>query len=43
MECLSLIGIAVGREKFSADANEIMQALLSSGLNFDVGTFQAIS
>jgi len=35
MECLSLIGIAVGREKFAADANEIMQALLSSGLSFD--------
>lgn len=35
MECLSLIGIAVGREKFAADANEIMQTLLASGLNFD--------
>lgn len=35
MECLSLIGIAVGREKFGADANDIMQTLLRSGLNFD--------
>jgi hypothetical protein len=35
MECLSLIGVAVGREKFSADANEIMQTLLRSGLTFE--------
>jgi aspartate oxidase len=35
MECLSLIGVAVGKEKFAADANEIMHTLLSSGLSFD--------
>ncbi|CAD5235672.1 unnamed protein product [Bursaphelenchus xylophilus] len=35
MECLSLIGIAVGREKFRGDAAEIMNTLLQSGLKFD--------
>ncbi|CAD5228158.1 unnamed protein product [Bursaphelenchus okinawaensis] len=35
MECLSLIGIAVGRENFRADAAEIMNTLLQSGLTFD--------
>ena len=35
MECLSLIGVAVGRDKFRADANEIMQTLLAAGISFD--------
>lgn len=35
MECLSLIGVAVGRETFRADANEIMQTLLAAGITFD--------
>jgi len=30
IECVSLIGLAVGGEKFSADANEVMELLLSS-------------
>lgn len=35
IECVSLIGLAVGREVFAADAKEIMQILLSAGANFD--------
>ncbi|KAI6241894.1 Importin-5 [Aphelenchoides fujianensis] len=35
MECLSLIGVAVGRERFRDDANEIMQTLLRAGIKFD--------
>ncbi|KAI6211224.1 Importin-5 [Aphelenchoides besseyi] len=35
MECLSLIGVAVGRERFRDDANEIMQTLLQAGIKFD--------
>ena len=30
IECVSLIGLAVGGEKFSPDANEVMQLLLAS-------------
>jgi len=30
IECVSLIGLAVGGEKFSADANDVMELLLSS-------------
>ncbi|XP_033637766.1 importin-5-like isoform X2 [Asterias rubens] len=30
IECISLIGLAVGREKFSMDANDVMQLLLKS-------------
>jgi hypothetical protein len=35
IECVSLIGLAVGKEVFAADANEIMQILLASGANFE--------
>uniref|UniRef100_A0A914UJU1 TOG domain-containing protein n=1 Tax=Plectus sambesii TaxID=2011161 RepID=A0A914UJU1_9BILA len=34
IECISLIGLAVGKEKFLADANEIMQMLLASQAQF---------
>ena len=27
MECISLIGVAVGKEKFAADAKEVMDCL----------------
>ncbi|XP_076436016.1 importin-5-like isoform X1 [Babylonia areolata] len=30
IECISLIGLAVGREKFSQDCNEVMQLLLKT-------------
>lgn len=30
IECISLIGLAVGSEKFSVDANEVMEMLLKS-------------
>ena len=30
IECISLIGLAVGTEKFSADANEVMEMLLKT-------------
>ena len=30
IECISLIGLAVGTEKFSADANEVMDMLLKT-------------
>ncbi len=30
IECISLIGLAVGGEKFSGDANEVMEMLLKS-------------
>uniref|UniRef100_A0A0N5AHD8 Importin N-terminal domain-containing protein n=1 Tax=Syphacia muris TaxID=451379 RepID=A0A0N5AHD8_9BILA len=30
IECISLIGLAVGKERFSEDANEIMQMLLAN-------------
>ena len=33
IECVSLIGLAVGGEKFSPDAGEIMELLLSSQVN----------
>lgn len=35
IECISLIGLAVGYETFQADANEIMRLFLSSGINFE--------
>jgi HEAT repeat protein len=34
IECASLIGVAVGKEKFITDANEIMQLLLKTQLEF---------
>jgi hypothetical protein len=34
IECVSLIGLAVGREVFQQDADQIMKILLSSGTNF---------
>ena len=30
IECISLIGLAVGTEKFSADASEVMEMLLKT-------------
>ncbi len=30
IECISLIGLAVGRDKFMADCSEVMQLLLKS-------------
>ncbi|XP_038050344.1 importin-5-like [Patiria miniata] len=33
IECISLIGLAVGREKFSLDGNDVMQLLLKSQVN----------
>ena len=30
IECISLIGLAVGTEKFAADANEVMEMLLKT-------------
>ena len=30
IECVSLIGLAVGTEKFTADASEVMELLLAS-------------
>lgn len=35
IECISLIGLAVGKETFQNDANEIMTILLAGGLNFE--------
>lgn len=35
IECISLIGLAVGRDTFFHDANEIMRILLSAGVAFD--------
>lgn len=35
IECISLIGMAVGPTLFEADADHIMQSLLSSGVNFE--------
>lgn len=34
IECISLIGLAVGKETFQGDANEIMRILLSAGVSF---------
>uniref|UniRef100_A0A914ZIN3 Importin N-terminal domain-containing protein n=9 Tax=Parascaris univalens TaxID=6257 RepID=A0A914ZIN3_PARUN len=35
IECISLIGLAVGKEKFGKDANEIMQMLLANQAQFE--------
>lgn len=35
IECISLIGLAVGKEKFGNDANEIMQMLLTNQTLFE--------
>uniref|UniRef100_A0A1I8EUB0 Importin subunit beta-1/Transportin-1-like TPR repeats domain-containing protein n=1 Tax=Wuchereria bancrofti TaxID=6293 RepID=A0A1I8EUB0_WUCBA len=35
IECISLIGLAVGKEKFVKDANEIMQMLLTNQAQFE--------
>ncbi|KAK6112808.1 HEAT repeats family protein [Brugia pahangi] len=35
IECISLIGLAVGKEKFAKDANEIMQMLLANQAQFE--------
>lgn len=35
IECISLIGLAVGKEKFVKDANEIMEMLLASQTQFE--------
>uniref|UniRef100_A0A915D2E4 TOG domain-containing protein n=1 Tax=Ditylenchus dipsaci TaxID=166011 RepID=A0A915D2E4_9BILA len=35
IECISLIGLAVGKETFQADANEIMKILLTAGISFE--------
>lgn len=35
IECISLIGLAVGKETFQHDASEIMNILLAGGLNFE--------
>lgn len=34
MECISLIGIAVGKEKFLADAKEIMDLMIKAQSTF---------
>jgi HEAT repeat protein len=36
MECMTLIGVAVGAERFRADADEIMQILVSSQMNMEI-------
>ncbi len=33
IECISLIGLAVGKEKFMQDANEVMEMLLKAQLS----------
>lgn len=35
IECISLIGLAVGKEKFLADCQEVMDTLLKTQTNFD--------
>lgn len=35
IECISLIGLAVGRETFQTDANDIMRILLNAGVDFE--------
>ncbi|KAL3083321.1 hypothetical protein niasHS_011123 [Heterodera schachtii] len=35
IECISLIGMAVGAELFETDADSVMQVLLSSGVKFE--------
>ncbi|CAH1781938.1 unnamed protein product [Owenia fusiformis] len=35
IECISLIGLAVGKDKFIADAGEVMQLLLKSQVNVE--------
>nr|XP_057906646.1 importin-5 [Doryrhamphus excisus] len=35
IECISLIGLAVGKEKFMPDASAVMQLLLKTQTNFD--------
>ena len=43
IECVSLIGLAVGGEKFSPDAGEIMELLLSSQVNKSEGQIYCLT
>nr|CAD2144527.1 unnamed protein product [Meloidogyne enterolobii] len=43
IECISLIGLAVGKDLFGADADQIMQFLLTSGVNFEANDDPQIS
>lgn len=43
IECISLIGLAVGKEKFTKDANKIMQVLLASQIDFEASDDPQIS